>query len=254
MGNCLLIRGISDRLALFHSAMNMLNTCMSHCFPTCSGTRVIINWVVFSQHADFPPGLCTTSPMDDDKPQLIGPLDLCFNLKRNGVYIRVDRFVVAELTLLATELLNASVGDMRNQVKKRLLSICDSWTVRKRKKYLHDYPKPKNDESLQPLRSASSGEGSANINKFIDIVFSPPRRNKIPSEGVDQWRDSLLSLLQNMSVQDREASRQRVLGPVWVELVKPSIRAEHLDLLKGTTIEKHDISDWYAIPIGLPKA
>ncbi len=93
-----------------------------------------------------------------------------------------------------------------------------------------------------------------NINdeQFVDTVNSHPWRGAVPSEGLEQWRDQLLDLVQSMSIQDRESACGRVPSLVWVELVKPSIRAEHLDVLNGTKIDKHDISDWYAIPIEFP--
>ncbi|KAK0458182.1 uncharacterized protein EV420DRAFT_1544017 [Desarmillaria tabescens] len=193
----------------------------------------------------------------DEQPQLIGPLQLCFNLKKNGAYIRVDQSVETELTSLATELLGTKVGDERNRLRdrlrKKLLSICDGWTVMEGKTYLRDYPKPKKVEPIQTLQpeNAGNGEGNANINNFIDIVFSPPWRGTVPSVGCDQWRNQLLDLLQSMNVRDREIACQRVPSLVRVELVKPRIRAEYLDLLDGTNIEKHDISNWYAIPIEL---
>ncbi|KAK0235453.1 hypothetical protein EDD85DRAFT_968414 [Armillaria nabsnona] len=181
--------------------------------------------------------------MGDKKPQVIGPLDLCFSLKKNGAYIEVDQFVAAELELLATELLETEAGKMRIPVRERLqqnlLSICDGWTVLKGRKVLRDYPIPK-----------KAGEGNTIVDKFVDTVNSTPWRGTVPSEGFEQWRDRLLDLVQSMSVKERELARGRVPSLVWVELVKPSIRAEHLDLLNGTKVDKHDISDWYAIPIG----
>ncbi|KAK0443599.1 hypothetical protein EV421DRAFT_1804747 [Armillaria borealis] len=173
----------------------------------------------------------------------IGPLELCFSLKKNGVYIEVDQSVAAELGLLATELLDTEAGKaripLRERLQQNLLSICDGWTVLKGRKILRDYPIPK-----------KAGEGNTIVDKFVDTVNSTPWRGTVPSEGFEQWRDHLLDLVQSMSIKDRELARGRVPSLVWVELVKPGIRAEHLDLLNGTKIDKHDISDWYAIPIG----
>ncbi|PBK81723.1 hypothetical protein ARMGADRAFT_1068446 [Armillaria gallica] len=187
--------------------------------------------------------------MGDKMPQAIGPLELCFNLKKNGVHIEVDQSVAAEIDLLATNLLDTKDAKMRKQVRKRLqkklLSICDGWTVLQGRKSFRDYPKPNKAEP-----DVGNGEGNTIVDKFVDTVNSHPWRGTVPSEGLEQWRDQLLDLVQSMSIQDRESACGRVPSLVWVELVKPSIRAEHLDLLNGTKIDKHDISDWYAIPIG----
>ncbi|KAK0490023.1 hypothetical protein EDD18DRAFT_1334817 [Armillaria luteobubalina] len=180
--------------------------------------------------------------MGDKKPQVIGPLNLCFSLKKNGVYIEVDQSVAAELDTLATELLDTEDKKLRNQVRKRLqeklLSICDGWTVLNGRKVFRDYPK------LKAAPDASNGEGNTIVDKFVNTVNSHPWRGRVPSEGLEQWRDQLLGLVQSMSIQDREEACGRVPNPVWIELVKPSLRAKHLDVLMGSIINKHDISDW----------
>ncbi|KAK0472760.1 hypothetical protein IW261DRAFT_1424107 [Armillaria novae-zelandiae] len=190
--------------------------------------------------------------MGDEKPQVIGPLNLCFILKKNGRHIEVDQSVAAELDSLATEFLDTEDTKKRKQARKRLqeklLSICDGWTVLNGRRTFRDYPKSKEAEP-----DAGNGEGSAStiVEKFVYTVASHPWLGTVPSEGLEQWRDQLLGLVQSMSIQDREEACRRVPRLVWVELVKPSIRAKHLDNLQGTTIDKHDISDWYAIPIEL---
>ncbi|KAK0186738.1 hypothetical protein F5146DRAFT_1227330 [Armillaria mellea] len=206
--------------------------------------------------------------MDIQQPQLIGPLELCFELKKNGADVRVDKCIKDELESLASTLVIVSDfkdEDARKKTKirlrKMLLSICDSWTVIKGKKYLHNRNSTQapavTDVEVQTPQDPNSGVQSeasdTNIDMFTDIVFSPPLRGKVPSEGIEQWRDQLLALLRNITVQDREVVHLRVSKLVWVELMKPTFRGQHLNLLNGTKIGRYDISEWYAIPIELAK-
>ncbi|KAK0217171.1 hypothetical protein IW262DRAFT_175288 [Armillaria fumosa] len=206
--------------------------------------------------------------MDIQQPQLIGPLELCFKVKKNGVDVRVDEHIKDELDSLASTLVIVTDSKDKDaqkkakmQLKKTLLSICDGWTVIKGNKYLRSknstqVPPGTNVEVQTPQGPNSEVESEAsdaNTDKFTDIVFSPPLRGKVPTEGIEQWRDQLLALLRNMTVQNREVVHWRVSKLVWVELMKPTLRSEHLNLLNGTKIEKHDISEWYAIPIELAK-
>ncbi len=60
--------------------------------------------------------------MDDKKPQVIGPLELCFNLKKNGVHIEVDESVASELDLLATNLLKTKDAKIRKRIRVGIYS------------------------------------------------------------------------------------------------------------------------------------